>query len=345
MKVGIFFFRPYLGGGTSTFTAHLFKAFEAAGHEPTILRVKARGEPPERLRNFAQYEGVKYRNITFSEARAIVKDMPTVMGSPANSKYLTPPDMIMRLMADGMRTVIHDPNEFTIYDHLGRVTKLATRPICIRPTIRHFYKDAVWIPHPYMRVGNSIPENAEGRPRAAISIARIASVKRPRIVLEANRMLEPKYRVKLLGAEFRMYTKQLEVKYGDVFKQSGKTFQYPMTFNAPVDIALKAMVNVDMTWFPDDGGGTQYAQMEAMDAGCVNIMHYDWFRYNGELRKWKHVIPVNGPSELAYNVMAILQDLPLRRSSREEIVQHGYRLLREHDPKKIGELYMEEMLK
>jgi len=342
MKVGIFFFRPYLGGGTSTFTAHLFKAFEAAGHEPVILRVKPRGEPPERLRNFAQYEGVKYRNITFSEARTIVKDMPTVMGSPANSKYLTPPDMIMRLMADGMRTVIHDPNEFTIYDHLGKVTKLATRPICIRPTIRHFYKDAVWIPHPYMRAG-PFPEIR--RRNEAISIARIASVKRPRIVLEANRMLEPQYRVKLLGAEFRMYTKQLEAKYGDVFQQSGKTFQYPMTFDAPVRLAAAATVNVDMTWFPDDGGGTQYAQMEAMDAGCVNIMHYDWFRYNGELRKWRHVIPVNGPSELAFNVSAILNGLPLRRSSIGEIVHHGYRLLREHDPKLVGQMYIEEMLK
>lgn len=332
--VGIFFFRPWLGGGTTTFTAHLYKAIEAAGYEPTILRVKAREEQGKRL--FGKYEGVFYQNITEDTARKWVKNHPTVMGSPANSKYLLHPNLIKDLMKRGMRVVMHDPNEFTIYDHLGKTVKLPTRPICIRPTIQQFYKEAHWIPHPYMRT----PVKSAKRVDHAISVARIAAVKRPKIVLEAARLLPLKKRVKLLGAEYRLYTKGLAEKFKDVFKQSGKTFQFPMTFAAPVELCSKAVYNVDMTWFPDDGGGTQYAQMEAMDAGCVNIMHDDWFRYGGEVKPGKHVIAVDGPEALA-NVLKA----PIDEERNAKIRENGYRLLKQHAPEVVGALYMEELNK
>jgi glycosyltransferase involved in cell wall biosynthesis len=342
--VGIFFFRPWLGGGTTTFTAHLFKALEAAGYEALIYRVKERGE--EKWRPFAKYDGVKYMNITYDTAKRIVKEMPTVMGSPAGTKYLIRPDLIMQLAKRGMRLVIHDPNEFSIYDHLSsrkglRAAKLPTRPICIRPTMKKFYKNALWIPHPYMRVFNSEFAMEQHRPKHAVSVARIASVKRPKIILEANRLLPKRLRVQLKGAEYRMYTRALEEKYGDVFQQSGKTFQYPMTFDAPVDICAQYHYNVDMTWFPDDGGGTQYAQMEAMDAGTVNIMHDDWFRYKGgELKMNKHVLAVADHKALA----KILKNGASGRDEAE-IVHNGFKLLRNHEPKHVGQLYMDELLR
>lgn len=343
--VGIFFFRPWLGGGTTTFTAHLFKAFAAAGMTPVIYRVKERGE--ERLRQFGKYEGVFYQNIDVPTAERLVKRIPTVMGSPAAEKYLVHPDLIMDLARRGMRLVIHDPNEFKIYDHLSskkgrKISKLPTRPICIRPTMQKYYPDALWIPHPYMRTrSDTDPRNSSHNRQCAVSVARIASVKRPKIILEANRLLSKQYRVQLKGAEYRMYTRALAAKYPDVFEQSGKTFQFPMTFEAPVEICQKYRFNVDMTWFPDDGGGTQYAQMEAMDAGTVNIMHVDWFRYGGEVKMNKHVVAVDGPSDLA----AVLKDNSIRAFELcDEIIKSGYRLLKNHAPKKIGELYLEEIM-
>lgn len=338
--VGIFFFRPWLGGGTTTFTAHLFKAVEAAGYDPCIFRVKERGE--EKTRPFAKYDGVHYQNITYDYAKKLCGAMPTVMGSPAGTKYLVRPDLIMKLAMRGMRLVIHDPNEFSIYDHLStrkglRAAKLPTRPICIRPTMQKFYKNALWIPHPYMRSYGDGDARKE-RKKNAVSVARIASVKRPKIVLEANRLLPKRKRVLLKGAEYRMYTRTLEEKYGDVFQQSGKTFQYPMTFAAPVDICSEYTYNVDMTWFPDDGGGTQYAQMEAMDAGCVNIMHRDWFRYGGEMKVGKHVLAVNGHEQLA-------RLLKSGSSVEHSIVENSLRLLRKHAPEIVGKMYMEELLR
>jgi len=337
MHVGIFFFRPWLGGGTTTFTAHLFKAIEAAGHTPMIYRVKERGEG--RPRPFAKYEGVKYQNITFERARDIVNEMPTVMASPAHSKYLPRPDVIPQLMRRGMRIVAHDPNEFKVYDHIKAGDVLPQPPICIRPTFRQFYKDAVFIPHPYMRSRSDDMNDERLRKYHAISVARIASVKRPHIILEANRLVPKKLRVKLLGSEYRMYTRALAEKYPDVFQQSGKTFQFPMTFEAPTDLCANADFNVDMTWFPDDGGGTQYAQMEAMDAGCINVMHVDWFRFKGELKPTVHVKTVVGPAELA----KLLRN-GVRTEVRDEIRAAGYRLLKRHAPKVVGEMYMKELL-
>lgn len=346
-SVGIFFFRPWLGGGTTTFTAHLFKAIEAAGHSPMIYRVRGK-EGEFKTRPFAKYNGVRYQNISIEQAIQVVKDVPTVMASPCAEKYLAKPTLINDLMFKGMRIVMHDPNEFSIYNHLNvndnrkqlKVAKLPTRPICIRPTMQKFFPKAIWIPHPYERqCTDSVSRMVGPRHKYAISIARIASVKRPKIILEANRLLPKKYQVKLLGAEYRMYTYNLQKKYADVFQQSGKTFQFPMNFTAAPDLCGSALYNVDMTWFPDDGGGTQYAQMEAMDAGCVNIMHDDWLRFKGELKKGKHLLTVKDHKELA---LILKNPTEIMNGG---IRENGFRLLKKHAPKVVGELYMEELLK
>lgn len=342
-QVGVFFFRPTLGGGTTTFTAHLFRALQAAGATPTIYRVRE-SELHTKRRTFGKYDGVEYVWVTPKEARDIVKRIPTVMGSPANAKYMPfEPDIIVNLMKLGMRTVIHDPNEFTIYSHLGEAVKLPTRPICIRPTMKRFYPDALWIPHPYERVAPSEAVASVKRDKIAGSTARIASVKRPKLLLEANRLLPKKLRIQLRGAEYRMFTYNLQKKFGDVFQQCGGTFQFPMTFEAPVCVAAEFVLNFDMTWFPDDGGGTQYAQMEAMDAGTVNVMHEDWWRLGkGEMVPGKHVLTVGSVEDIVRMVKnvprpEVLTDL------HGQIIHNCHALLKKHDPKTIGKLYLEEM--
>lgn len=340
-RVGIFFFRPSLGGGTTTFTAHLFKALQAAGADPVILRVGEKSGGGKR-RTFGKYDGVEYMKIDPAEARDFVKNAMTVMGSPANAKYMPfEPDIINNLMKIGMRTVIHDPNEFTIYNHLGKAEKLPSRPICIRPTMKRFYPDALFIPHPFMTVPDE-PYRSLKR-KLAGSIARIASVKRPRLLLDANMKLPKAKRVELRGAEYRMYTYNLMKKYPpEIFKQCGGTFQFPMTFDAPVEMASGYHLNFDMTLFPDDGGGTQYAQMEAMNANTVNIMHEDWWRldkeFKGEMRPGKHVLTVSGTPD----IIKLLKSPP-SVSQMQEINANCRTLLKRHAPKVIGQAYLEEL--
>ncbi len=340
-EIGIFYFRQSLGGGSTSFTAHLFKALEAAGYSPTILKVKAREDkvrPFGGVRQFGKYDGVHYRNVSVEQARGWVKDHPTVMAAAEHSKHLEfAPNIISELTHKGMRVVVHDPNEFKVYDFLGTMS-LKQRPICIRPTMRKFFPKALFIPHPFIRCWPAVPAHA--RRQHAISVARIASVKRPAMVLEANRLLPVKKRVQLRGAEFRLYTRGLEQRYGDVFKQSGKSWAFPLTFEAPVGQCLDAHYNVDLTYFPDDGGGTQYAQMEAMDAGCINIMHEDWFRYGGELKPGKHVLTINGPAQLA----ALLRQ-PIDALQHAAIRANCYDLLKDHSPGVVGAQYVKELTK
>lgn len=344
-KVGVFFFRPTLGGGSTTFTAQLVLALRAAGADPVIFRVVEKGSYGKR-RQFGKYDGVEYEKIDPGTARTMVRNMPTVMGSPANSKYMPfEPDIITNLMKLGMRAVIHDPNEFTEYNHLTKGAKLPTRPICIRPTMQRFYKDALWIPHPYSRVA---PEKFADvkRTKVALSIARVASVKRPKMLLDANRLLPKKLRIELRGSEYRMYTYQLAQKYSDVFQQAKQqSLHFPMTFEASVRIAHEAALNFDMTWFPDDGGGTQYAQMEAMDAGTVNVMHSDWWRLGkGEMVPGKHVLTVSS----VVDIIKMVRNCPkpdMITDLHAEITHNGYELLKRHSPKRIGKMYLDEMNK
>lgn len=330
--VALFFLLPSVGGGSTTFTAHLFKAFEAAGYDPLLYRVRKRTE--NRTRPFGQYEGIRYLNVSHDDALEAAHSMPSIMTAAGQSKDLVHPELIQQLARNGTRIVVHDPNEFKVYDHLQNPPPGGWKPFCIRPTMKRFFPDAVWIPHPYQRADRV---HFGERDRHAISVARVASVKRTAMILDANRLLPPDKRVVLYGAEHRLYSYGLAQRYPE-YEQSGKTFQFPKTFHDPVVLCSRAWFNVDLTYFPDDGGGTQYAMMEAMDAGCVNIMHQDWFRYGGEVKPGKHMIAIDGPEQLA-EVLRYGKD----REDLDSIREAGYKLLHQHRPRRVGKLYAKEM--
>jgi len=334
--IALFFFRPTLGGGSTTFTAHLYEALKAVGEDPIILRV-GRTSSGKR-KTFGEYAGVEYMKVDVATAKEYVKSMPTLMTAPIGAKDLPEPDLIQQLIALGMRVVIHDPNEFDIFDYLeGGKFKFKRPPFCIRPTMHRFYPEAVFIHHPYKPVTADMRIQ---RSKLACSTARIASVKRSRMLLDANMEVPKVRRIELRGAEYRMYTYNLMKKYPpEIFKQSGGEFQFPKSFEAPVLVAAEYELNFDMTRFPDDGGGTQYAQMEAMNAGTVNVMHEDWWRFGkGEMVPGKHVLTVDGISA----IIALLKNPPSNHR-RDEINANCATLLKRHAPKLIGGAYLQEL--
>jgi hypothetical protein len=324
-KVALFHMYRKFGGGTTSFTIHLYQSLKLIGKEPMIYRVKEHGERNER--QLGLYDGVKYRNITIDEALKIVKDTPSLMTAPCNPEFMPYcPDTIPRLMKRGMRTVLHDPTEFEIYN-MGKLQK----PICIRPAMKKHVPDAIFIPHPYVRAFNGAVETK--RPWLAVSIARITFVKRSEIIFEANKVL-PKYqRVVFRGGENRLFTRFKIMPHYPSYVQ-GKT-GFPMSWGAAAQECAKAKFAVDMSWFPDDGGGSQYTFMEAWDAGTVNVVHNDWLRVGGEMKD--KCIPVNGAEGLA--------EL-LRHGIRMEVgdlVEAGYQQLRKHDPVKVAGQIWEEL--
>lgn len=349
-EVSLFFMYRTFGGGTTSFTVHLAQAMRMAGIKVYIYRVKERKE--DITRKFSEYEGIRYRNIDAATALKKVKQRPALMTAPCNSKYMPyAPTIITDLMKEGMRVVIHDPNEFEIYDHLdGKKWKFAHQPFCIRPSMQKFFPKAHFIPHPYVRefeIDHWTP--FKDREHLAVSVARVTFVKRTEIILEANRIIrkegDEKDQVVLRGAENRLYTKFKLMKLFPEYRQ-GKT-GYPMTWGASARECEKGVFALDFTWFPDDGGGSQYSFMEAWDAGTVNIIHKDWMRTPGEMfphptdRAKGNCIAVKGAREAAEWLMLY------RKSSRwredcKQIVQNGKRmLLKYHDPVKVAEQYWE----
>lgn len=327
MKVSLFFMYRSFGGGSTSFTAYLYMCLKFAGYEPNIYRVTENGDG--RIRPFSGYNEVWYQNITTEDALKIINDTPSLLTAACHPKHipfniLAIPEMI----GEGMRCVVHDPNEFKVYAHLEYVK----RPIIIRPTMFEYFKDAVFIPHPYVTWFKEVP--TADRPDIAVSIARVTFVKRTEIILEANRILPEGKKIILRGAENRLYTRHKLSKLYPEYEQ-GLT-GYPLVWGAGPEECARAKCAVDMTYFPNDGGGTQYSFMEAWDAGTVNILNLDWLRYDGEMKDGVNCIAVDSPEMLA-SVILNPPDL-------ERYISNGrHQLDTVHDPIRIADQYAHEL--
>lgn len=331
-EVAILFLRPGLGGGTTTYTAHLHAALAAAGHQPMIYRARVHTE--DKLRPFGKYAHTWYRNFSARDLLQLVQHTPAIITAAAAAKDQPQYTLVPQLLAAGARLVVHDAMEFKVHDHIKPDTKLPTRPILIRQSMLRYFPTALWLPHPYKR---SAPAGIL-RDKVAVSVTHVKSVKRTHLILEANRLLPPERRVEILGAEHRIYSYQLAQKYPDVFKQ-GQHKPFPMTFDAAPALCARAAYCVDMTRFPEDGGGTQYPLLEAMDAGTVNIMHEDWFAVPGSLRRNHDVLTVANPAQLASRLRYADYYAP----QEQRTVEAGYEVLKQHDHQLVGNLYAEEM--
>lgn len=337
MTVALFYLRRDFGGGATSFTVHLYEGMRRAGLDPKIYRLSSRGEARERP--FAKYEGVRYRNINRVEAETIVTSVPSVMVAPVHSKdipFWT--NAIADLAKAGMRIVTHDPNEFKVYDHLGSIGKIEPL-ICIRPTMRKFFPTAVFIPHPYVREfpSNSAPDH-KYRDLLAVSVARTTFVKRTAMIVEANSLLRKEDRVVLRGAVNRMYEHHVLLKKWPRHYKPGQG-GFPLTWGASARECARAKFAVDLTYFPDDGGGSQYSFMEAWDAGTVNVIHKDWLRYEGEMRSNLNCVAVDGVEGL---VSALRYG---RQNDVSSIVDAGYKALKKHDAEQVARAYYEEITK
>lgn len=343
-EVALFYLPPTIGGGSTSFTAHLYAGFQQANIRPLLYRVRPKGE--DTWRQFAKFKGIRYRNITMEEAVRIARVTPSLLTAPAHSRHLKfAPDLIMRLMRAGMQAVVHDPNEFqgkrAVYDHLDTRKNwiYSDRLFCIRPTMHRFFPKAKLISHPFVRqYDETIVGDLDGRKRA-VSVARISFVKNCDIILRANRMVRnKKHRCTLHGSENRLYTRFKLCPEFPEFKQGG--YGFPQAWGEAAKICRGAQFAVDMTIFPDDGGGSQYSFMEAWDAGAVNIIHKEWLRYKGEMKGSVNCIGVENASQLAAFLGNGISDTDRRR-----YVEAGYEALKKHDPKLVAQAYYEELTK
>lgn len=330
MHFPLFYMTPMYGSGTTVFTAHLFKALRLAGHDPMIYRIGRKTKPDPEY--FGEYARVLSRVVTPEFALELAGDFPSLICAPGRNM---PQDFIKKLLKCGARPVMHDPRQFGNYGK-GYPPKIPVEPICVRESMLKFFPKGKFIPHPYERQVTKPPSLAS-RPWRAVSTTRIATMKRPRLILQANRLLTKKLRIKLMGSETGMCNFGLSRQYPDVYQLSGKKLQFPLSFTGATDILQKYVFNVDMSIIQDDGGGSQYAQLEALDAGTLNIMHEDWL--NGAGRKAHDTtLYVHDVEQLA----TFVREIPIKHLLDKQ--KHGYHLLKKHDAATIGRAYAKELV-
>lgn len=296
--------------GWITFTQHLQRAFEAVGMETRLHRIVTKPGP-------CKFSGLQCHGITLDAAVASPQ-RKLIIGAAKGWWHEANP-----LLDAGAHIVMHSPHEVKQAEQFpeGRV-------ITIRRALK--VPGATFIRHPYQ----PLDLKAARRTRNAVSVARVARVKRPDIILAANRILKPEQRVELLGFEDRMYT-HFQLK--KLFPEWEAAKDHPRSSEDSVRAMLNARYSVDMTDFGlagADGGGTQYTFLEAWDAGATLVINKKWVDDypDDDMKAGVNCLAVSTPESLAVALRST--------KSRSDLREAGRAQLELHDPKLIGQQYL-----
>lgn len=307
-RVNLIYLSPNPYGGWVTYTVHLYAALTSQGVDVHLYKVGNRTE--RNRRPFGS--GLAYRNITMID----LLDLPGNKLITASAKKFK--EEAECLVDNGAWIVCHDPTEFkNLPDSMPKL-------FVIRPSGLEYFPHAHYIPHPYMRAKKLM--DLRTRMRNAVSVSRIDFDKHTEILLDANRLLPANKRIDIYGFENRLYTKfKIMPKYPE-WVQSKAAF--PREDGAAFALLTGARYMVDMSIIKGDGGGSQYTFLEAMDAGCVPVLHEEWCTVKGEMRPGKNCLVVSDGKSLA----KVLRQKPPTDLGNT---------LRIHNHKTIGKRYVE----
>lgn len=291
MSLILYLAKPSFGGWV-TFTSMLSKI----NNQPVIKITKrtefTKGKPKYRDYGY----GVSYRNMNIDD---VILDDKKVLITAIDKKYH---HLLEKLDLERTTIVIHDPTE--IKSNHGFIIPFLKkmRVITIRKTMNEFLNNLdiknKFIHHPYIRSCNSI--DLENK-RDAISISRIDYDKHLDIVLRANRLLENPIEIYGEKNDMCVYHKLLEY---DSFNENDPNSSYRGRFDKDLDTLSKLLTGkkfmVDLSKIKNDGGGTQYTFLEALDYGCVLILNNAWVNVpNSVWIKGLNCFTVSNEEELA----------------------------------------------
>ena len=280
-------------GGWVTFTAHL-----SLKNNFPLYKISKKTE--KKSRNYGY--NTQYTNINIDTLQEVIKNgnIPIVSAIDKNFYH------ILDYLPDNSYIVIHDPTEFNkaskkiVLDHLKRF-----KVITIRKTVHDLLFNigiqSKFIIHPYMpMINHQFTNNRNG----AISISRIDYDKNIDIIVKANSFINLlNDKIEIFGEPNERYIYQKLLNW-DNFKKDDPNSQYrghfPKTFEKLTEILINKRFVVDMSSISQDGGGTQYTFLEAIDAGCILILNSKWTNNPNSI--WHHninCIVVSNAEELA----------------------------------------------
>lgn len=300
-------------GGWVTFTSHLAKGL---GKEVKLFKIRKRTERCERKFGY----GLTYRNITAEDLAKI--EGPTIITALHKNKL----EFGVQLLDQGAWLVVHDPNEFYVLDHVQ-----GNKVITIRETVHQQIPGSAKIGHPYKR--NFPKGTVSKRTVHAVSVSRIDFDKNTDVILRANKQLPKDRQVQLHGFENRLYGKFKLAKEFPEWMEVQSTHQFERNERTASEICNQATYAVDLSLIKQDGGGTQYSFLEAMDAGAFQVIHAGWARRGDEMKVGTNCLAVGDHEELA--------KLLKGPRPKERVLKNAEVLLRKHDAIRIANKYLE----
>lgn len=325
MRINLFYLSHNPYGGWASYTAHLCHALASVDCEFSLFKITNKTEKTQR--NFGY--GIKYRNLSLSDAlheegHNLICALGTRYKEAGNA-----------LLDGGSHIVKHDPGEAKFF------TTPKGRTIVIRKT--NLSTGATFIPHPYYPKHDD--RDVITKTTTAGTVARIDSDKKTEIILLANRLLPAEKQIQIRGyahttyARFRLNKKCPEWK--DAMKNEAQIGFPKDALHNGVKILEPAKFAVDLSVIKNDGGGTQYTFLEAMDAKCVNVLYRDWILRDDEMIPY----PLVG-----FNCFAIQDAEELARLLDSHCpnnflcnlaISNGLDTMRRHNVKDIGNKFLE----
>lgn len=280
MSFLLYLAKPTYGGWVS-FTAHL-----SLKENLPLYKIGNRTEKRKRPYGY----NVEYQNIDVDTLDQLLEDggIPVITAIDKNYYH------VLDHIPDNSYIVIHDPTEFnksakkTVLDNLARLNVITIRKT-VHDLLLSMGIQSQFVIHPYVpMIKNTTP--VFGIKSGAVSISRIDYDKNIDIIVQANTLIPEGLKVEMYGDPNERYIYQKLLPF-DSFKKNEPTNSmyrgnFPKTFETLSTLLRPKMFVVDMSSISQDGGGTQYTFLEAIDAGCILILNSKWTSSPNSI--WKH---------------------------------------------------------
>lgn len=291
-EINLIYLSPWNIGGFATFTSHLYNSLILRNAAVQVLRPLH--NKSERCIRHMKHNGFDYRNCTLIEAIKETKKRPTLITSLSPVDALAIPSTIGALMKAGAKIVVHGIQEFKQFPDEIKTIR-GDKVVVIRKSMQQYFKGSQYLPHPYVRHFDVAwsPSSWSNVRKRVCTLAMLATLKNPRMLCQANEMLPAKHRIRFLGRETTHFLGLALAKRFPHYEPKPK-----IPAGTRAELAAKYQLHVDLSAVQGDGGGTQYSFLEAMDAGCANILHDDWIKVAGDMIEDENCVGVSSPEEL-----------------------------------------------
>lgn len=310
-------------GGWVTFTSNL-----ALINETHVVKLGkktefTKNENKKRVPKYRDFGyGVKYRNYLLDDLlRDNIDDDIVIAAIDKNYHHY-----LDLLPLDKVVIVIHDPTEIKskknfILPYLTRVKRVIT----IRKLVSEYLQDLDiandFLVHPYLYKETKKELNKTG----AISISRIDWDKHTDIILKANLLLDSN-KVEIWGDKNDRYVYN-KLKDIDSMKEDDITSCYKGKFSKNSD-SLSQLLEpkkfmIDLSKIKNDGGGTQYTFLEAINYDCCLILNRQWINVPESI--WKE-----GVNCLAVDNEIQLKNILIEDKNVDMIVKNAKKILDNH---------------